>query len=643
MSFRPAVLAMVGVFSSAAASASTAIPYPSADAQRAEDRGVLAPAARAAAMTVTLPLKLRNMAGAEALLESLCDETSAQFRQFLTVAEFEAQFAPADADVAAAIAYLAANGLGAERAGATTLRVTGAAAAVERVFQVSLHAYRVPVTATTAEFEYRAPAAAPSVPAEISSIVGGVLGLSNRPAFVPHNRRHAPTLAGAQRPGSIAGLIHLPGSLTVADFSKYYDVQPLAAKNITGAGRTLAIVTLASFTPSDAFAYWKAVHLKVDSNRIGIVKIDGGAGAPSDLSGSVETTLDVEQAGGLAPAANIIVYEAPNTTQAFLDAFVAAVNSNRAESISTSWGSFEWFDDLANGFVIDRRTGRRASALQAFHEVFLQAALQGQSVFAAAGDAGAYDANRHALPPNFSLALSVDSPASDSYVTAAGGTTLPGAQVFALPKGTLTIDIPHERVWGWDYLMPLCQDLGYEPAACGIFPVGSGGGVSFEFALPAYQQQLAGIQKTQPDQAFVDQELIPPKTLVAMPAYYSGRNVPDISFDADPNTGYIVYYTSNVNGFSLQTFYGGTSFVAPQLNGLTALFGQYVGARLGLLNGPLYRLARARGSYHGKGAPLRAIAYGNNDFFYGRDGYSPAAGVGTLDVANFAEALKKSH
>ena len=78
---------------------------------------------------------------------------------------------------------------------------------------------------------------------------------------------------------------------------------------------------LASFTPSDAFAYWSAVGLNVNSNRIKIVNIDGGSGAPSDKSGSDETTLDVEQSGGIAPGAKMIVYEAPNTNQGYIDAF----------------------------------------------------------------------------------------------------------------------------------------------------------------------------------------------------------------------------------------------------------------------------------------------------------------------------------
>jgi len=167
--------------------------------------------------------------------------------------------------------------------------------------------------------------------------------------------------------------------------------------------------------------------------------------------------------------------------------------------------------------------------------------------------------------------------------------------------------------------------------------------VSFEFARPFYQSGVSGIQTTQPDQSFIDEDTIPPQTWIDVPAYYAGRNVPDISFNADPDTGYVVYYTSSVSGFSKQTFYGGTSFVAPELNGVMGLIGQYLETRIGLLNVPMYQLATGPGAYTGDGAPFNVIKYGNNDFYLGRDGYSPAAGIGTLDVANFAEALKKTY
>jgi subtilase family serine protease len=110
--------------------------------------------------------------------------------------------------------------------------------------------------------------------------------------------------------------------------------------------------------------------------------------------------------------------------------------------------------------------------------------------------------------------------------------------------------------------------------------------------------------------------------------------------NADPYTGYVIGYTSSASGssYGLYNEYGGTSFVAPELNGVTQLLAQNAGGRLGLLNETLYALSKTATGYSGKSAPLRAIKAGNNDYYLGRKGYSPAAGVGTLNVANLAVA-----
>ena len=97
---------------------------------------------------------------------------------------------------------------------------------------------------------------------------------------------------------------------------------------------------------------------------------------------------------------------------------------------------------------------------------------------------------------------------------------------------------------------------------------------------------------------------------------------------------------SFTTGFGIQSFAGGTSFVAPQLNGVSALLGQDLHSRLGLLNFPLYALAHGGKAYKNRGAPLRAIPYGDNWFYHGSYGYNLGVGLGTLDVANFAEYLR---
>ncbi len=637
-----------------------ALPYPNAVTPKPIDLGETKSLSGASPMSVTIALALPDIGQAESLLKSLNTPGDPNFHKFLTADQFVARFAPTDADVAKVIASLAKYGLSAQRTGATTLKAAGLPADLERAFGVTLHSYEVVGHGNVTGYGFHAPSSHATIPAEIAPSVAAVVGLDSRPSFRPL-LTSAPPKVGAPRLKSPATATGNPfGSLTVADFANLYDVQPLYGLGVSGSGRTIGIMTFASFTPSDAYAYWSAVGLTVHKHRIGIVNVDGGPGAPSDDSGSIETTLDVEQSGGVAPGANIIVYQAPNTNQGFVDLFAAAIDADQAPSLSISWGGWEWFDNLENSPVTDPKTGRTVGITQATHELLVRAGIQGQSVFASSGDGGAYDSNDSlgcygpyspTIPTSCSLTLSVDYPASDPAITAAGGTTLPGLQSYCLNSACTPpyydIDIAHESVWGWDYLDGLCRALGYsDPIACGVFPGGGGGGVSVLFAKPYYQYGLAGVQLSQPHQIYIAGDYYLENFGVglffALPSYYAGRNVPDISFNADPETGYVIYYTSSVSGFGLNTFYGGTSFVGPQLNGVSALLGQYLGARggLGLLNYTLYGLATGGRAYGGRGAPLRAIAYGDNWFYDGRNGYSPAAGLGTLDVFNFAQVLR---
>ena len=605
-------------------------------------------------ISITIALSLPDLPAAESLLKSLYTPGDPQFHQFLSADEFVARFAPADADVAKVIAALAKYRLAAQQTTATTLKVTGLPTDMERAFSVSLHNYEVPAHGNVAGYTFHAPLTPPTIPPEISASVAGIMGLDSRPSLRPLSHVAPATLRKPQAAKPSAG--NPFGYLTVTDFANHYDVQPLYNRGVTGSGRTLGIMTFASFTPGDAFAYWSALGLWVDPNRIHIINVDGGPGAPSDASGSDETTIDVEQSGGVAPGAKIIVYQAPNTNQGTVDLFAKAVDANSAETLSISWGSWEWYQNLENSPVTDPITGKTVGITQATHELLVRAAIQRQTVFAASGDGGAYTVNwvldcfgpySSAMPYSCSQPLSAFYPASDTAITAAGGTTLPGVQEYCLNSSCTppyTVDILHERVWGFDYLDGLCAALGYTPITCGIFPTGSGGGVSILFEEPFYQFGLPGTQLSQPGQIYevgadiASEDGVP--LFYALPSNYPGRNVPDASFNADPETGYVVYYTSSVSGFGIDPYWGGTSFVAPQLNGVTALLGEYLhGSRIGLLNFPLYGLALTGQAYGGARAPLHAIACGDNWFYYGSNGYNPAAGLGTLDVWNFAERL----
>ena len=637
-----------------------AMPYPDAATPQPVDLGALDTLTDSTPVTFTVALRLPNIDDAESLLKSINSPGDPQYHKFLSASEFVTRFAPSAASVAQVIAALEKYGLRVEQTTATTLKVTGLPGDIERAFAVSLHNYAVPAHGNVEGYTFHAPLTHPTIPSEILSSVAAVVGLDSRAGFRPHFRIAPAAMArgSSTPPGAATGTTtgNAPGLLTVTDFVNLYDVAPLYSRGVSGSGRTLAIMTLASFTPSDAFAYWNALGLSVNSGRIRVVNVDGGPGAPSDVSGSAETTLDVEQSGGIAPGAKIIVYQAPNTDQGFVDMFASAIDADAAQSLSTSWGAWEWFSNFENGAVTDPSSGRTISSIQAIHELLVRAAIQGQSIFTSAGDGGAYDVQdtlgcygpySPKVPTSCSQPLSVDYPASDTAITAAGGTTLPGVQELCLNAActkTYNVDVPHERVWGWDYLVGFCNAIGENPTACGIFPGGGGGGVSIMNAEPDYQYGVSGVQHSQYGQVYQAGVTAAQgyAQFYVLPSNYAGRNVPDLSFNADPDTGYIIYYTSSVSGPEVLTYVGGTSFVAPQLNGVSALLGQYLNARegLGLLNNELYGLALTGQAYAGPAAPLHAIAYGDNWFYYGRYGYNPGAGLGTLDVYNFAELMR---
>jgi kumamolisin len=641
---------MVATFVVAIESAATAAPSVYERAPAAIDLGPAQNFASEASVTVTVALKLRDVDQMQSLLETVYAPGSAQFHQFLRTDEFAARFGPTAETVEAVSNHFRAAGLHVSQNNATHLSITGSPAAMEAEFQVALHVFEVPAVGGRAAYRFHAPTASAQVAPVIADAVQAVIGLDTSPHYRPHLHHLGPAGSGVHMPIAATsgggGTTNPPGELTVLDFAQYYDVNPLYKRGINGRGVTIGIVTLASFTPSDAFAYWSALGLSVSPNRIREVKVDNGSGPPSDASGSDETTLDVEQAGGLAPASKIIVYESPNSHQGFVDNFAKAIFSNEADTISCSWGEWEWVDLKAqSGSVTDPTNGRQVSTLRAFNDLFIQAALQGQSIYIASGDSGAYDASEFFFPPSYppptdSVVLSVDAPASLSWVTAMGGTTLPGTQVYAI-SATQDISIPiaTEQAWGWDYLIPLCTAIGLDPIECGIYPAGSGGGVSAFVPMPFYQLGIPGIRRTEHGQSLLDFSQTPPAPVVTLRGGFAGRNVPDLSVNSDPQTGYLIFYTSDKFGPEILQA-GGTSFAAPQFNGVTALFDQSFYGRVGLLNIALYQLVREGRAYGGRDAPLRDITAGDNWHYNGVRGYDQATGVGVPDVANLLKALE---
>jgi kumamolisin len=211
-------------------------------------------------------------------------------------------------------------------------------------------------------------------------------------------------------------------------------------------------------------------------------------------------------------------------------------------------------------------SGWTRQALISLNLAFYQAALLGITVCCAVGDSGARDSG--------SAPLNVDFPSSSPYVLACGGTRLI----------TSSIAAAQELVW----------NDGVQSA--------TGGGMSTVFARPIWQSAVA----------------IPRQT---------GRGVPDVAGNADPQTGYQIF----VNGQAL--IIGGTSAVAPLWAGLIALFNQALKRRVGYVNPVLYQRIDHTGTFHD-------ITIGNNNGYTAAHSWDFCTGWGTPRGLPLLNALR---
>jgi subtilase family serine protease len=587
---------------------------------------------------VSFVLRPRNLAGLETQVAASMPGGP------LTASQFAASYGQTPANVAALRRYLSQFGIrtDAYRDG-LDVRATGTVGQFNDALAIQQDSFRLPATKGQhgapgrPAMTVHSPRSAPLLPVSLARFVLAVFGLTTYPPGTS-NAVHRPALATGAQPAATQ-----KGDLTPADVARRYNLAPLYRQGFTGRGQTIGIITLASLRPSDAEFFWHhTLHLASAPGRIRLVNVDGGSGPVSDANGSGETTLDVEQSGALAPGAKVVVYQAPNSDAGFTDAYFQAASENVADTVSTSWGEAEDVIDTAIG------AHQETPAFQAATDLaFLELGAQGQSNFVAQGDAGAFDDSDELG----STDLNVDNPGDSAWTTSAGGTTLPGR--IPLSK-TDSARIPRERAWSWDWLWPHWKALNGHSEASFAFSnaLGGGGGYSQDEPMPGYQTAIPGITTFRGEEwlepaapKLFGPALLPSRWIFhPHPAAVSGtsrlgRGVPDLSTNADPETGFEEYFTG-FQGSPLETGWGGTSFVAPQLNGAAAVINEAVGHRVGFWNPLIYRFAAGPGSpLH----PLSQASPGNTNLFYtGSPGrvWNPATGLGTPDFAALARAFR---
>jgi hypothetical protein len=605
----------------AAASASTRIV---AAAPRLPHAARVLGAVRAdATVSGAVVLRPRSTAALTRFIAAVTDKHSPLFHHYLAPGQFAVRFGPAPSSIAVVTARLRSQGLDVTVSpNGMLVQFQGTAARVEQAFGVGLERIRLADGSLG-----RARTAAIRLPASIAGLVTSVVGLDNVVRLRPHaifaSRRHSahahaavttttfPHPAGSPDPCSAAQNAAADfGGLTDDQIANAYGAFGLYGANDVGFGQRIAVFELEPFAASDIqtfdTCYFGSAGAAAMAARLHTIPVDGGQPAGA---GSGESLLDIEDISAFAPGVQIDVYEAPNTTFGALDEYAAIVNNDTDPVVSTSWG-------LCEQAVQQGEPG----VLQAENLLFQQAAAQGQSIFASAGDGGSNDCNAFYKPGPVSPVLSQDDPASQPYVVGVGGTTIDNPTQPAA-----------EHVWN-----------------DGVLWGAGGGGISEAWPMPAWQlssavpglRNAATIQAadnleagdlSQPGYAFCQTDNPAGSSQVAC------REVPDVSAQADEFTGAVTVYDSSYGGWQTS---GGTSSAAPIWAALLAVTNASATCQgnaatangVGFVSPLLYSVASNPTAY---AASFNDITAGNNDpygysgLFPATAGYDMASGLGS--------------
>jgi hypothetical protein len=375
-----------------------------------------------------------------------------------------------------------------------------------------------------------------------------------------------PTAAGLAGPA--------PSALTPTQIRGAYGIGNIAFGGTTGDGTGQTIAVVDAYDDPNAAGDLHAFDQEYGLPDPVFQKLNQ-QGQTSPLPGTdpnttptgdweIEESLDIEWAHVDAPAANIILFEANDASTVNLDAAVNSARNNAAVS------------------VVSMSFGGPESSDELTEDNFYTTPTGhiGVTFLAAAGDSGIYDPydpNDPNSPPHDTVTPNY--PASSPNVVAVGGT-------FLTVNGN---SYASETGWG----------NGTNSDSLG----GGGGGISQFEPQPAYQNGVVTQTSTQ-------------------------RAYPDVSMNADPNSGVAIYDSYDFSGAGswIPGVVGGTSLATPTWAGLIAITDQgriINGATT--LDGATQTLPKLYGL---PSSDFHDITLGNNGYAAG-PGYDLVTGLGT--------------
>ena len=414
------------------------------------------PASQSLQLNIVLPL--RNEAELDNLLVQLYNPKSPLYHQFLSVEEFTEQFGPSQEDYDAVISFAEKNGL--QVTGTSPNRlvvdVEGRVVDIEKAFHVNMNSYQHP----TENRIFYSPDREPTV--DLGVTLWRVAGLDNFSKPRPANLVRNATANSARATGSGPSGYFIGSDMRAA----YY-----GGTALTGSGQSVGLVEFAGYNMADVTNYFTKVGQPLNVPVVGI-STDKSSLSCTGRCDDTEQVLDIEVAISMAPAlSSVRVYVASSSD---VSIFNKMASDNIAKSLSCSWG---WSPaDPASD-----------------DPIFKEFAIQGQNLFVASGDSGAYNTRSRYVYP-----------ADDAYVTSVGGTDL----ITASAGG------PWKSETAWSY---------------------SGGGISTNrIAIPSYQKTTGVITTANKGSKVY-------------------RNVPDVAAEANTDN-YICYDGTCAGGWGGTSF-----------------------------------------------------------------------------------------
>jgi pseudomonalisin len=524
----------------------------------ATDKG---PLAASTPLTIRVGLNLHNV-------DQLASAIAAG--QTFSPQQFQAQFGPSPADVQSVVSYLQGQGFRNVKAGAQLISADGTAAQAAKAFNTTLEAFSLGGGSLFANAQ---PAL---VPASLGGVVSAVLGLTNaskmsvRPVL---SRAHAVSCLPTATPTGQC----LP-AFNAADVQTFYDTGSSPDGSLTN------VAVIAEGNVSQVVTDLHYAEQKQGLPTVPVTVVQVGLASP-DTAGVVEWDLDSQSSTGMANTVqSLTLYATTSLSDSDIaNAYDRWVSDNTTKLGNSSFGECEYSAWLDGAMKID-------------DNLFLQAAGQGQTMFASSGDTG----SACALAPTNGAPGSgppfVSYPASSPWVVAVGGTT-----VVANADGSYS----GEAAWN----------------------AGGGGLSQFENGSPL-QQGVA------------------PNT--GSLATANLRAVPDIAMAADAFSGAYNVYAPNIPGVgdcSAGCAIGGTSEASPLAMGASARFATYSAQhnlRRGYMGTYFYRdyIHNQNGATTVNGPPPTQALGGFHDIITGANGaytalpgYDYTTGLGTLDIS----------